>query len=464
MHIISFDAYGWRAKNGEEINSDTVARVADGLGAFWSDKFNDAVIYIGYDSRIDSEVYARIFAQILSKYGLKPKVSDRVCPISALNYAASQDDACMGAVMVTASSSSAQYNGVSFRDSHGCDLSFEDLRTIEGLIPLNVDPCECDVEYVDIISRYLNSLKELVDVELIRQSGLVVLLDPMYGSARDILATFLADLGLDVNEMHGEESYDFEGLCPRVLEPWIDECERATVNLGADVGFALDGDADRVAVIDSTGHFIGPHKLASLLALHLIEDRKWQGRLCMPVIGSSYLRRVAQACDRPLSTVPMGFSWQVQEMLKSDVCMSSDTLGGIAYASHLHERDGFLSVLMFLEMMAYRKQSVSELVEDLEARFGQLSYGTKILGLDSAFSQMISNILPGYNPQEVAGRTPISVSHGDGLRVDFEDGSWALMRPSRTTQEFKIYAEASSPLERDELLQGMVQISKDLYN
>ena len=463
MHIISFDAYGWRAKNGDEINVENVARIADGLGAYWSDKYDNPVIYIGYDSRIDSGVYARVIAQVLSRYDIRPRVSDRMCPITALNYTAAHDDECMGAVMVTASSSSAQYNGVSFRNEHGCNLSYEDLRTIEGLIPTEYTLVDSEVEYVDIIDGYLDSLRLLVDTELIANSGLTVLLDPMYGSSKDILATFLADMGLDVIEMHGDDSFDFEGMRPRVQEPWIDECERATVNLGADVGFALDGDGDRVAVIDSTGHFIGPHKLATLIALHLVEDRGWDGRLCMPVTGSSYLRRAAQATDRSLSTVPMGFSWQVQEMLKSDVCMGSDTQGGLAYAAHLQERDGFLTILFFLEMMAYRNQSVSELVDGLEGRFGKLYYGNKAIGLDSAVAQMLNNILPGYNPSQIAGRIPVAVTHGDGLRVDFEDGSWALMRPSRTTQEIKIYAEAPSPLERDELMQGMVQISKEIF-
>ncbi len=462
MAIISFDAYGWRGKNGEEINVENVARVADGLGAFWSDKFDAPVVYIGYDSRIDSEVYARTIAQVLSKYGLRPRVSDRMCPMPALNFAAAYDPECMGAVMVTASSSSALYNGISFRDDKGCDLSVEDLRTIEGLIPMVIDEPEGEVEYVDIISRYLDSLKSLVDADLIANSGLTVLLDPMYGSSKDTLATLLADLGLDVIEMHGDDSVDFDGLCPRVQEPWIDECERATVNLKADVGFALDGDGDRVAVIDSTGHFVGPHKLASLLALHLVEDKGWQGRFVMPVTGSSYLRRISEELERPLHAVPMGFSWQVQEMLKSDVCMSSDTLGGIAFAHHLLDRDGYLSVLMFIEMMAYRKKGVSELVEDLEKRFGKRFYGSKAIRLDSAFVQMINNILPGYNPQKVAGRVPISVSHGDGLRVDFEDGSWALMRSSRTTQDIKVYAEAPSTNERDELMRGMIEISREL--
>ncbi len=463
MHIISFDAYGWRAKNGEEINIENVARVADGLGAFWSDKYDNPVIYIGYDSRIDSEVYAQVIAYVLTRYGLRPRVSNRMCPMTALNYVTAHDDECMGAVMVTASSSSAQYNGISFRNEHGCNLSHEDLKSIETLIPAEADATECDIDYVDIIGSYLDSLRLLVDVDLISKSGLTVLLDPMYGSSKDILATFLADMGLDVIEMHGDESFDFAGIRPRVQEPWIDECERATVNLGADVGFALDGDADRVAVIDSTGHFIGPHKLASLIALHLIEDRGWDGRFCMPVIGTSYLRRVADDTHRSLATVPMGFSWQVQEMLKGDVCMGSDSQGGLAYAEHLQERDAFLTILFFLEMMAYRKQGVSELVDDLEKRFGKLYYGNKAVGFDSAHAQMLNNILPGYNPSEVAGRVPIAVTHGDGLRVDFDDGAWALMRPSRTSEDIKIYAEAPTLLERDELIQGMLQISKDLF-
>ena len=81
-----------------------------------------------------------------------------------------------------------------------------------------------------------------------------------------------------------------------------------------------------------------------------------------------------------------------------------------------------------------------------------MSYARRDLRLDPAASQAFRNVLPGLNPGELAGRSPVEVSHADGLRVQFDDDSWALIRPSRTSAVVRVYAEAPTAPARDALL------------
>ena len=80
--------------------------------------------------------------------------------------------------------------------------------------------------------------------------------------------------------------------------------------------------------------------------------------------------------------------------------------------------------------------------------------------LEPALTQAFRNVLPGLNPQEIAGRVPVEVSHADGLRLQFDDDSWVLMRPSRTDSVVRVYAEAPTARERDELLESACSIAR----
>ena len=103
-------------------------------------------------------------------------------------------------------------------------------------------------------------------------------------------------------------------------------------------------------------------------------------------------------------------------------------------------------------MLARSGKTVSTMASELESIIGTMWYARRDLRLDPAVSQAFRNILPGLNPGELAGRLPVEVSHADGLRAQFDDDSWVLIRPSRTSSVVRVYAEAPSAPERDDLL------------
>ena len=173
--------------------------------------------------------------------------------------------------------------------------------------------------------------------------------------------------------------------------------------------------------------------------------------------------RVARQAERlgcELTSVPVGFSRLYREMREGDVVLGAEEYGGLAFPSHLFERDGLLVCLLVVELVAKTGKSLRRLVSDMGDKIGHMRYTRRDVRLDPAATQAFRNVLPGLNPGSVAGRQPVEVSHADGLRLQFDDGSWVLIRPSRSDPVVRVYSEAPTEGERDRLLDascGMVR-------
>ena len=161
-----------------------------------------------------------------------------------------------------------------------------------------------------------------------------------------------------------------------------------------------------------------------------------------------------------LNIKPVGFKYIYREMLKGDVLLGGGAAGGIGFASHMPERDGLLTNLMLCEAMATMGMTLGELVEKLEEACGHYYYARRDVRLDQEIIEMLRTILPGLNPPVIAGRVPSSVSHMDGLRFEFADESWLLLRPSGTEPVVRVYAEAQTIEMRDELLEAGCAIAR----
>lgn len=461
MGIIRFGYEGWRERLGEGFDEENVARVATGIAVMWQQQSPGATVYVGYDTRPGAEDFARIVAGALAAHDMDARMSSCACPLPALGWAIARDDASCGGVMVSASGSPADFQGICLRSERGTIVLDEHIEELETYIPGDAPATDGEFEIVDIVSPYLESLAAFVDGDAIAAAGLRVVVDPMFGAGSGHLARLLRSLGVDATEIHPAPSATFEGLHPRAEEPWADECEREVVRLGADAGLILDGDADRSGIIDAQGKLVGQQRMVALVMGHLVEGRGASGKVIMPMSGSTYIRRQAQRLGCPLSVSPIGFSRVSEELSRGGGLLGADEFGGIAVPDHLMERDGLLVSLLLLELMAKSGMGVAELVADLEGKIGHLDYGRRSVRLESAAVQSFRNLLPGINPESVAGRVPATVNHADGLRLGFEDGSWVMVRPSRTDHMVRIAAEAPTPSERDALLEGACELVRN---
>ncbi len=354
--------------------------------------------------------------------------------------------------MLTASERSCEYGGLIVRGADGGPVSREFLDAVEQHISLEPTSDTGEYQVENFIAPYLDDLVTLVDGVAIAGAGLSVVVDPMYGAGAGVLAQALERLGCEVTEIHADVREDFCGLHPEPADPWADECEERVSSTRASLGFLLDCDGDRAGVVDEDGNILLPHELSPLVLGHLVENRNETGRVVVTLTCSARIARQAERLGCQLTSVPVGFSRIYREMREGDVVLGAEEYGGLAFPSHLLERDGLLSCLLVAELVAKSGRTVRQLVRDMGDKIGHMRYTRRDVRLDPAATQAFRNVLPGLNPESVAGRLPVEVSHADGLRLQFDDGSWVLIRPSRSDPVVRVYSEAPTEGERDRLL------------
>lgn len=457
--IIRFGTDGWRARLDGDFTNDNVVRVADAAGALWARRAAGALVYVGYDARPGAREFARLAGKVLAAHGLAVKVSDRHVPTPALAWTVARGDRAVGGLMVTGSHSPADYQGIKLRMADGGVGSDDFYEELQRIIDSDPTLARGAIAETDFLTRYLDHLYAMVDTEAIAAAQLRVVYDPLYGSASGCFADLLRAMGADVTEIHGSPDEETDGTHPEPIEPWVDDCEREVVACGACAGLVNDGDGDRIGAVDEHGRFVNSQKVIALILGHLCRNRGWNGRVVLNTTSSILTRRVARELGCKLSIKPVGFKHIYSEMKKRDVLLGGGESGGVGIAHHMPERDGLLVNLLLCEAMAVTGKSLAELVDELESYFGRYYYARRDLRIDPEIVEMLRTVLPGLNPPMVAGRVPVHVSHMDGLRLEFDDESWILLRPSQTEPLIRVYAEAQTIEMRDELLDAGIDLA-----
>ncbi len=451
--MIHFGADGWRGRVDDDAIDQVINRIADAAGMLWERDNPGGVVCVTYDTRPRAHELARMAAEVLAARKLIVRLSDSYAPMPALSWAVAQDAEVCGGLMITGSHHPVEYVGVKFRMADGGCATPEFTEELEAAVPAEPSSARGPYHSFDIMTPYLHELTSVVDVDTIRSAHLKVVYDPMYGAARGTFASLLKDLGVEVRELHGVEDKDMEELHPDPVEPWADECEEAVVAGEAFAGLLNDGDADRVAAVDERGRYVCPDKIIALLLGHLVQKHGRSGRVAINLSSSVLIRRVAKSLGCRVAVKPIGFRHIYKEICKGDVIIGGEESGGIGFPCHMPERDGLLAALLLCEMMAKTGKPLGVLVDELEAVFGKMRYGRRDIRLEAEEIETLRMMLPGVNPPTIAGKAPAGVSRMDGVRFEFEDESWLLLRPSSTEASVRVYAEAATVEERDALLE-----------
>ncbi|QWT17706.1 phosphoglucomutase/phosphomannomutase family protein [Collinsella sp. zg1085] len=457
--IIHFGTDGWRARTDGDFTNEQVIRIADAVGGLWSQTGHNHV-YVGFDTRPQAHEMAHLAAEVLAGYGLTAILSDRALPTPMLSWSCAQDPRSAGALMVTGSHHPMGYLGIKLRSADGGAVDDEFYRRLESQIAQDPSSARGIPQAHDLTRAYLAHITTLVDVKRIAAAQLSAICDPMYGAARGYLAQVLRDLGVQVSEIHAQEEPGWEDVRPEPTEPWVDDCERAVVGQKTNIGLVVDGDADRMGAVDNKGRFISSQTILALLLRHLVKHRKQQGRLVVNLSTSMLPRRVAADLGCQVTVKPIGFKYICEEMRKGDVLIGGEEAGGLGVPFHLCERDAIVCSLLLVEMLAWEQKSLAELIDELQTQYGAMSYARRDLRLPPETIEMLETKLPGLNPAQVAGKVPQQVSHLDGLRLDFDNDAWLLLRPSGTEAVVRVCAEAPNVQERDALLDAGSDIAR----
>lgn len=460
MADIHFGTDGWRAIIGEDFTPDNLNRVVAAAARIFKEEAvaagRDAdapgTLIVGHDCRQDAHAYAELAAQVAAGEGFNVLLTEDYCPTPTLCWSVAHNDDAVGGIMLTSSHNPAEYLGVKLRMADGGASPAEFTDRVEAVLPPEPTDILGPFQTADLMTDYLAALRELVDVEAIRGANLRVVCDPLYGAGRHYLADLLRDMGVEVVEIHNAEDPTFAGLHPEPIQPWVDEGLTKVGELGYDALFINDGDADRIAAGDSRGNYVNAHRIITLLTKHMV-DRGETGRVVSTVTASAMLDRMCRKLGLELVSTPVGFKWIYGEMEKGGVMIGGEESGGIGLPDHVKERDGLLMALLLTECMAQSGKDLGAIIDEMLADIGRLEFARRGLSItDEQMARFRAETVPACTADEIAGKRVLDVDRRDGVKLLLEGDAWVMMRPSGTEPLVRIYAEAATTDEVNELL------------
>ena len=457
---IHFGTSGWRAVIAEEFTSANVRRAVGGIARYVVSTATDAPsLIVGYDPRFLSEKFAALAAEIAAQHGIHCYLSPEAVPTPTIAFAIRQRKTD-GGINFTASHNPAEYNGIKFSMPNGAPALPEVTRKIEAEIanpsPVALPASPAPIERADFRPAYLEDLAQKVNLEVIRSAGLRLVYDPLYGAGRGYLDGLLAQAGVPAVSLHGRRDVLFGGHPPDPADEHLGELRQAMAETGAHLGLATDGDADRFGILDEGGAFISPNHILALVLDYLIESRPWaaggtwQGGTAKSVATTHLLNAVAAYHHIPLYETPVGFKY-IGELIEQDkIILGGEESAGMTIRRHVPEKDGILACLLTAEMVASRRMSLAQQLEELFRKVGSYYPGRWNVPLTELVKkQFIERSLQEYSSFE--GRRVAKTDRTDGLKLILEDGSWVLFRLSGTEPVCRLYCEAPTQKGLEEL-------------
>jgi phosphomannomutase len=451
---ITFGTDGWRGVIAEDYTFDNVRRCAQGFAHYLlaQGKKGEWVV-VGYDKRFDSEYFAVSAAEVLAGNGLKVYLTQEATPTPVIAYAV-VDKKAAGAVNITASHNPSTDNGFKVRNETGGAIDPEGLKQIEASIPedmkdvlriaYSVGESEGKIVKFDAATPYIDHLTRdgLIDLGPIKDAGLTVMVDTMWGNGAGWFPRLLAGGRTKVIEIHNTRNPSFpEMKRPEPIQPNIDVGLAATVTNHADVLLITDGDADRCGIGDEHGQFINQLRVYGLLAYYLLEVRGLRGDIVKTLSTTTMLNKLGEIYGVPVHETGVGFKFVAPKMIETNALIGGEESGGYAFRGNVPERDGILAGLYILDFMVKTGKKLTELLKDLFAKVGGEYFYDRV---DSPFSgdhAARKKIIMDNNPKTLGGLKVTELVTVDGFQYKLEDGGWMLIRFSGTEPILRVYCE-----------------------
>ena len=290
---------------------------------------------------------------------------------------------------------------------------------------------------------YLSRLREIVDLDVIRKAGVKIAFDPMWGSARAYSDACLREAGVTVATVHDTRDVLFGGHAPEPDHRLLEDLRHKMREIGAAIGIATDGDADRFGIVDEDGTFIQPNYIIALLFDYLVETRGWRNGVGKSVATTNLINALAEKHKIELHETPVGFKY-IGELIKQDkILIGGEESAGLSIRKHVPEKDGVLAGLLCCEMVARRGKSLGKQLGDLFDEVGSFYPLRENFRLTPEVKQKFTEKLRS-DPSKFHGIKVARVVRADGLKLLFADGSWVCYRLSGTEPVVRVYSEARS--------------------
>jgi phosphomannomutase/phosphoglucomutase len=428
-----FGTNGIRGLVNVELTPEMAIKVGASIGTFFGKNKN---LLLGYDARTSGPMFARAVIAGLTAAGCNVYFAG-MASTPAIQFAV-KNHKMDGGVIISASHNPPEYNGIKVIWSDGIETSHEQETEIENIyfdnkiVFADWDKLGEKHELEGINDEYVQAIKKHVDVEKIASKHFHVVVDAANSVGGIAAPVLLRELGCKVTSINANIDGTFPGRMPEPRPESLGDLASTVKAIGADMGVAFDGDADRSIFVDGNGViYWGDKTFAVVIKQYLLQNPG--AKIVTPVSSSTLIKDTVEAYKGKLIWTKVGSVTVSQTMKAENANLGGEENGGIFYRPHQAVRDGAMTTALLLNIMAQTGQSLAQLVAEQPQYFIEKG---KIKCPDEKKEVLQQKIF-----EQVKGE---NVSTIDGVKIWFSDSSAILIRPSGTEPVFRLYAEAKN--------------------
>jgi phosphomannomutase len=432
-------ADGWRGVIGESFSTEQVGVLAGCTVSC----VTPATVLVSYDGRRGGTEAATAAARGAVEAGAEQVVVVPHLPTPTATAAVRLGDADLG-LLVTASHNPPRWNGLKVKAKPGCPLSRALEVEVDALFDARLGagadygrsagPGRPRVRWESrdaFVDRHIaDVLSRMPDL---RSRSLTVTVDGLGGVAGDPAARLCERLGWRVRRVACSPDPEFGGVTP---DPSVAASRGRAVGHGTDLGVVLDGDGDRLYVLDHLGRTVQPHELFALLLEHRARLGVSSNGIAVTSSTGAAVREVARRMGIPVHETGVGFKHLSPLLLDRQVDAAGGSVGDLNFAEFGLDRDPFATLVLLADLLASADAPLAELLDDLHARVGHLVWFESMVDSDAVDLRQ-----PGVRALRRNGLRPDEITTVDGTKFCLPDGEWLLLRRSTTQVGVRIYGE-----------------------
>ena len=466
---ISFGTGGWRAVIGEGFTMHNVRRLSQALANEVTRQGQEQRgVVIGYDSRFLSDRAAEAAAEVFAGNDIPVVLLAEAAPTPLITYATACQNSAYG-LAFTASHNPPEWNGLKVFRGDGALLLDEETQQIEQeanqLSAIEVVRLDLDLALQagivcrdDMTNAYVDAVEKLIDLDVIRQAGLKVIVDPMYGVGQLTLGIILTEARCRVTFIHERHDPLFGGHSPAPNLAALRLLTTQLIEGKYNLGLATDGDADRIAIVDEKGRYISTNDLLLLVYWYLHEVRNMRGGVVRNLATTHMLDRLALSFGEQCIEVPVGFKHVASALVAHKALLGGESSGGLTVRGHILGKDGIFACALIVEMLARTGKTIAEIQDKVWKITGRLYSLEESLQATPEMRVRIPKLMQEMPITAIGNYPVLSVSHIDGTKLLLEHDNWALLRFSGTEPVLRLMVEADSAAKAQELLDWLKQL------
>jgi phosphomannomutase/phosphoglucomutase len=445
QHI--FRAYDIRGKYPNELNEDLALKIGAAFGTI-----NKGKIAVGCDARLSGpSLKEKLIEGLISTGSNVIDVGLITTPIMIFSVGRYGFD---GGIVITASHNPKEYNGFKIFTKNAAPISYETgIEKIKGLVNNgNFSKGKGYVEKKNVIDDYSNYLLSKVNF---KNKKMKIVVDGGNGAAGKINSNILKKAGFEVIELFCEPDGNFPNHLPDPMEPEnIEYIKKKVIETKADIGFAYDGDGDRLGVINDEGKILGTSDVLIILAKHTLNQKKGV-KIVVNVACSMAVEESVKKYGGISIDCRVGHTLVTQKMIEEDAEFAGELSGHYFFKETFMGDDGIFASLKLLEFLINNDTNLQKECKEIPRYFSEVAENIVIPIKEELKKSFMDNL------KKDLMKKGYKINDIDGVKIIFDEG-WLLFRPSNTTPLIRYGFEARTKEEFEKIKQLVEEIKSSV--